>query len=242
MKIGILTDIHNNVIALDAVLQEFERQNCEKVICAGDIIGIGPYPEETVQKMMSIPNLIAVRGNHEKYLLEGIPSRYPDDEGMSHDEMEYHKWEHQCLSSSSIEFLRELPYRVDFNLLGKKISVMHYCMNHKNQYVHYTPNPTEKDLLVMFPEMDQDIVVYGHDHTRMICHSQNRWFINCGSLGCPANDKNIARAAILQITQKQRILVHSIEIEYDVAKVIGRIDWIRYPASREIKKFFFGIN
>ena len=68
MKIGILADIHNNVVALDAVLQEFERQGCEKVVCAGDIIEIGPYPEETVQKMMSIPNLIAVRGNHEKYL------------------------------------------------------------------------------------------------------------------------------------------------------------------------------
>lgn len=242
MKIGILTDIHNNVIALDAVLQEFERQNCVKIVCAGDIIGIGPYPEETVQKMMSIPNLIAVRGNHEKYLLEGMPSKYPNDEGMGYDEMEYHKWEHQCLSPSSIEFLRKLPYRVDFCELGQKISVMHYCMNQKNQYVNYTPNPTESNLLKLFPERNQDIVIYGHDHNRIICHSQNRWFINSGSLGCPANDKNIARAAILEIEENNHISVRSIEIKYDVTKVVEYIDWIKYPASGEIKKFFFGVN
>lgn len=47
---------------------------------------------------MSIPNLVAVRGNHEKYLLEGMPSQYPNDEGMGYEEMEYRKWEHSRLS------------------------------------------------------------------------------------------------------------------------------------------------
>ena len=242
MKIGILADIHNNVVALDAVLQEFERQGCEKVVCAGDIIGIGPYPEETVQKMMSIPNLIAVRGNHEKYLGGGMPSEYPNDEGMDYDEMEYHKWEHQRLSPSSIEFLKKLPYRADFNEHGKKISVMHYCMNQKNQYVHYTPNPTETELLELFPEPDQDIVIYGHDHARMICHNQNRWFINSGSLGCPAKDKDVARAAILEMAENNHISVYSIEVKYDAAKVVEHIDRIKYPSFADIKKFFFGVN
>ena len=68
-------------------------------------------------------------------------------EGMDYDEMEHHKWEHQCLSPSSVEFLRGLPYRVDFHECGKKISVMHYCMNEKNQYVHYTPNPIKSNLI-----------------------------------------------------------------------------------------------
>lgn len=46
MKIGILTDIHNNAVALKAMLEELKRRGCEKYICCGDIIGIGPYPEE----------------------------------------------------------------------------------------------------------------------------------------------------------------------------------------------------
>ena len=52
MKLGIITDIHNNLIVLKAVVEYFGQQNCDKIICCGDIIGIGPYPEETVQYMM----------------------------------------------------------------------------------------------------------------------------------------------------------------------------------------------
>lgn len=63
MRIGIITDIHNNLIALECVLNEIER-TCDRIICCGDIIGIGPFPDETVQRMMKIKNLIAVSGNH----------------------------------------------------------------------------------------------------------------------------------------------------------------------------------
>lgn len=241
MKIGILTDIHNNVIALDAVLKEFETQGCEKIVCAGDIIGIGPYPEETVQKIMSVSNLTAVRGNHEKYLLEGMPSEFPNDENMSRGEMEHHKWEHQCLSRSSIDFLKSLPYRADFCEFGKKFSVMHYCMNQKNQYVNYTPNPGGSKLAEMFPEAHQDVVIYGHDHAGTICRYSSKWFINSGSLGCPANAGNIARAAVLEITEKGCISVMGIKAEYDAAEVIAEIDSKKYPEYENIKKFFFGL-
>ena len=44
MKIGVITDIHNNLIALKTVVEELQKQKCDKIICCGDIIGIGPYP------------------------------------------------------------------------------------------------------------------------------------------------------------------------------------------------------
>lgn len=239
MKIGILTDIHNNVVALDSVLKVFSNLGCEKIVCAGDIIGIGPYPEETVQKVMSIPNLVAVRGNHENYLLEGLPSQMPNSEGMGYEEMEHHRWEHSRLTVSSISFLNRLPHRANFTVLSKKISVMHYCMNQWNEYVNYTPNPTGRDLHAIFPEPD-DIVIYGHDHTQTICQYRNRWFINSGSLGCPGKNRNIARAALLEITPNGHIAVQSVEVTYNVSAVLDDIERIKYPAYAEIKRLFFG--
>ncbi|WP_243186686.1 metallophosphoesterase family protein [Clostridium intestinale] len=53
MKIGIITDVHNNVIALNSMLKLFEKNECDEIIYCGDIIGIGPFPEETVQGIKS---------------------------------------------------------------------------------------------------------------------------------------------------------------------------------------------
>lgn len=125
MIFGIITDIHNNVTALRAVLNRLRQIHCDRIICCGDIIGIGPSPEETVQEMMRIPGLISVRGNHEKYLLEGMPAEYPNEDHMSYSEMEHHKWEHRLLSAESVAFLQSLPYRIDFACEGITISVMH---------------------------------------------------------------------------------------------------------------------
>lgn len=59
MKIGIISDLHNNIVALEVILKEFEAQSVEGIICSGDIIGIGPSPEDVVRKLRNMKNLIA---------------------------------------------------------------------------------------------------------------------------------------------------------------------------------------
>ena len=234
MKYGIITDIHNNVTALKAVLKQFEQRNCDRIICCGDIIGIGPCPEETVQEMIRIPGLIAVRGNHEGYLLDGMPTQYPNDENMSYGEMEHHKWEHCLLSGESVLFLRSLSERVDFISEGLHISVMHTCTGKSVQ------NPTEQDLSAMFSDVESDIVIYGHDHSRNICRG-DKFYINVGSLGCPSKDHDIARAGILNI-ENGKATVELIDVKYDVDEVVRTIDTLNYPEAEIIKKIFYGIQ
>ena len=148
--------------------------------------------------MIRVPGLIAVRGNHEKYLLEGMPTECPNEENMSLREMEHHRWEHGRLSAGSVAVLRGLPYRVDFTAEGFRISVMHSCMDREGHFSGSKRNPTESDLLEMFSDVDSDIVLYGHDHARNICNS-SKLYINVGSLGCPSHARNIARAGVLKI-------------------------------------------
>lgn len=239
MKLGIITDIHNNLTALRAVVERLNQMECDKIICCGDIIGIGPYPEETVQYMMQLPNLIAVRGNHEKYLLEGMPSEYPNDENMSFEEMKHHRWEHHLLSAESIAFLENLPYKIDTSYEDFNISIMHYCMDSEGHYISYKTNFSEDDLKKMFSNVKSDIILYGHNHCRNICRS-DRLYINVGSLGCPVQDKNLARAGILAI-ENGNFEIQPIDIEYDVNDVINSIEKINYPDADNIKKYFYGI-
>lgn len=239
MKIGVITDIHNNLIALKTVVNKLNELECEKIICCGDIIGIGPFPQETVQLITQIPNLIAVRGNHEKYLIEGMPNKFPNEEQMTYEEMEHHKWEHSQLSKKSVDFLKKLPYRIDDVFEGYKLSVVHYCMDDKGHYINYKLNPTIDDLDDMFKNIESDIILYGHNHSRNICKG-DKLYINVGSLGCPAKDYNIARAGIIDIEQ-EKVDIELIDVKYNVEEVINMIDKINYSDADNIKKYFYGI-
>jgi len=241
MRIGVISDIHNNVVALDAVLDRFHTEACDMIICCGDIIGIGPYPEETVRRIMGLPNMIAVRGNLERYLLEDMPTQVPNEEHMGYEEMEHHHWEHALLSSKSIEFLKGLPYRREVDLGGLQISIMHYCMDNTCRYIRYSPRSGIEACYQMFWGINADIILYGHDHNTTIHQDENRLFANCGSLGCPSKDGNVARAGILTI-ENQKASFESIQVMYDVGKVLAAIDRFAYPAAKDIKKFFYGID
>ena len=90
-------------------------------------------------------------------------------------------------------------------------------------------------------DIDSEIVIVGHDHKRAIQRTENKWYINVGSLGCPGSDMNIARAGILTVTEAI-VEVEPIELTYHVEEVVAEINRLCYPDAENIKKFFFGIN
>lgn len=108
MKIDVISDIHNNLLALNRDLEYLEDSGCEKIICCGDIISIGPLPEETVRRIMGVENLLCVRENHEDYLgkLGNGESLTMD---MSENQASFHEWEFERLSDECKRFIDSLP-------------------------------------------------------------------------------------------------------------------------------------
>ncbi|ODU57646.1 MAG: hypothetical protein ABT01_01865 [Clostridium sp. SCN 57-10] len=236
VKIGLITDIHNNIVALSAMLETLTAENCDKIICCGDIIGIGPYPEQTVQRVMKIRGLLAVKGNHDRYLTEGMPGKFPNEEAMSFSEMEHHKWEHRLLSKQSINFLDSLPYRIDVEFEKMRFTALHYAMDENG---NYTKSRQTEDLDIIFSNVDADVIIYGHEHEPAVHKIEGKLYINCGSLGCPSKDKNIARGGILTV-QNGSASFEYINTPYDVESVLREIDRINYPDAQLIKKVFYG--
>ena len=239
MKIGIMTDIHSNIQALNAILNEFDKLNVERIICCGDIIGIGINPEETVQTLLKRKEmLIAVRGNHEQYLLKGLPKEIHDDKRkMSEQEIENHKWNHSKLSDQSINFLRSLEISQNIELGGKLFYIVHYPQQANGTYKKHIKNPSAMDNVEMFKENDADIFLYGHTHTFSVNNIDNKWYINTGSLGCPM-DSNMARAGLLEINDRE-IKFNRINVEYNVKEVIDEINNLKFPFYEEILKIFY---
>lgn len=241
MKIGIITDIHSNIQALNAVLNEFNKEKVNKIICCGDIIGIGINPEETVQKLISKKEiLIAVKGNHEQYLFKGLPKQVHDDKrSMSSDEIKNHKWNHKKLSEQSKKFLNELELSKNIVIEGKRFYIIHYPLKENGTYKRYIKNPSIIECKEMFKEFDADIFLFGHTHMTSINNEGDKWYINTGSLGCPMNS-NIANAGLLEI-KDSKVKFTKINVEYNVKEIIEEINREKFPHYEKILQIFYGI-
>ena len=240
MKLGIITDIHSNKQALKAVLEKFDEINIDKIICCGDIIGIGPNPEEVTQMLMERKDiLIAVRGNHEKYLIDGLPKEIHDDKRkMSLEEIRNHEWNHSRLSEESKKFIEEMPIEKNIEIEKKKIYIIHYPNDKDGTYKKHIKNPTIIESQDMFEEIDADIFLYGHTHMVSVNNNDNKWYVNPGSLGCPM-DSCIANAGVLSICN-EKIDFQCLNIKYDVEKTKEEINNIKFPMYEKILKIFYG--
>ena len=104
-----MTDIHANLPALDATLKKLDKIEVDEIIVGGDSIGIGPYPAETLTRLIQLPNCSFINGNHELVAIHGI-SKFeyliePGDEGY----VEHAKWCNSQLSPSLLNFLKKKP-------------------------------------------------------------------------------------------------------------------------------------
>lgn len=240
MKIGIITDIHSNIQALNAVLNEFDKIKVDKIICCGDIIGIGANPEETVQALIKRKDiLILVRGNHEKYLLDGLPKEVHDNKRkMSFEEIENHNWTHSQLSQESKEFIKNISLYQNIEIEGKKIYIVHYPIDEVVGYKKHIKNATIEECREIFSDVTANIYIYGHTHIANVNNENDEWHINLGSLGCPMKN-NIANAGVLGIDENG-IYYKQLNIEYNVNEVIQEIERVRFPFYRKILKIFYG--
>ena len=242
MRIGIITDIHSNIQALKAVLNEFDKEIVDTILCSGDIIGIGINPEETVQELIKRKNmLIAVSGNHEQYIMKGLPKNvHNDTRKMSHEEIENHEWNHNKLSNKSKDFIKRLELSKIIKIEGKKIYIVHYPLNNDGTYKKHIKKTSIKENIEMFKEIDADVFLYGHTHTYSVNKKDGKWYINTGALGCPMGS-NIAKAGILEISEGN-IEFKPINVIYDVNEIIEEINNLKFPFYKKILQIFYGYN
>lgn len=102
MKVLVISDIHANLTALEAVLSDVDR--FDTVWCLGDLVGYGPDPNECVDIVQKLPNLVCLLGNHDAAALGLI-----ETDSFNPDARAALEWTRNQLSADSISFLRGLP-------------------------------------------------------------------------------------------------------------------------------------
>ena len=242
MKFGIISDVHGNLVALDAVLKRLQQEKIDKVICLGDTIGIGPYPDECLKRLMEIKDkLLVVQGNHEGYFLNGLPETVHDNKiKFSEEEIAHHEWIWSQLSEQSIQFIRQMEISKIIDAEGKKIYVTHYPMRPEVGYKKHYIYPTTEQMEELFDGIEADAFLFGHTHVEVANHKTEKWYINPGSLGC-AGSRNYATFGILEI-REEKMNYRQMAEEYDLGNVIDSIRKMNYPHAEKNLKIFYGVT
>ncbi len=108
MRILVISDLHANLTALDAVIADAGA--FDAVWCLGDLVGYGPDPNEVVARVRAFPNLVCLLGNHDAAALKVI-----DADTFNHEARLAIYWTQQSLTDGSVFFLQSLPERQVIN-------------------------------------------------------------------------------------------------------------------------------
>ena len=112
MRIALISDIHGNNVALEAVLEDISKQKVDSIICLGDVSSLGPQPNETLDKIRE-RNWPCVLGNHESAMLN--PSKAVDYHIAAHLHSTL-EWGINKLSKDDLNYFRSLPKTLEVQL------------------------------------------------------------------------------------------------------------------------------
>jgi predicted phosphodiesterase len=236
MKLAVFSDIHGNYQATKAILEDINKNHFDKVICLGDIIGIGPKPKETLELILN-SNIDIVLGNHELYYTKGLEI---DDKITKEDEIKHHHWVHECIKDIPKEKIN-FPLFKEISINGKKIIFQHYMLS-KNTSINPYPFETisiknMKDIDEYCKNMEYDYMFIGHEHRAFEVHKNNKHIICVGSSGC-VNNKTFY--TVIEINDDIKITKKEIEFDKDV--FINDLKSYNYPDRDFICNVLLRIN
>lgn len=228
MKIAVISDIHGNMQALEAVLADIKKQKCEKIFCLGDLAMAGPEPVkaiELIKKLYDEGKLELIQGNTDEMIAnyeefgEEVKSKFPVMGNALEKDV-------KIIPEELKEFLRDLPKQKE--LMVEKV---------KTLLVHGSPRKNDEnispDLLIekveeMISGTDATLIFCGHTH--IPCGYQTKKgqnVINVGSVGRPFTPNPQACYVVADFLSKAFEISHKF-IDYDrkkASKILAKRDF-----------------
>lgn len=180
MRVALISDLHANQLALDAVRRDIDRVGVDQVICLGDVATLGPQPNAIIQTLrdMGCP---CIKGNHDDFLLEPALIHSYTEAPVVADAVD---WCRDQLSSDELDFLRGFQATMEIELDARtKLFLFHGSPeSHMDDLLATTP-PAELDRLLAGHQAP--VMAGGHTHVQMLRQHRGMLLVNPGSLGQP---------------------------------------------------------
>ncbi|MBI4566503.1 MAG: metallophosphoesterase family protein [Planctomycetes bacterium] len=223
MKYGILGDVHANLEALDAVLEEMDRQGVQRYVSVGDLVGYGANPRECIRKVRDLKTLV-VAGNHDHAAIEKLNidffNAYARESAL---------WTRRELSDEDKEYIRSLKLIETCDIFTVVHSTLY--MPELFEYIQ-----TSYDAHLSFEQQRTPLSFLGHSHVPVnFFKRRNVTFnmemevrleedvqvmINVGSIGQP-RDENPDPVCVVYDSDEKRVTIT--RVKYDIEKAAKKI-------------------
>ncbi|KZE67578.1 hypothetical protein AWM68_19135 [Fictibacillus phosphorivorans] len=196
------TDIHGNIDALQAVVDDAMANGASRFICGGDMIGIGPFTNEVLELLFNLPSIDLVTGNHDEAVLTlkfGLP--YPESHFHA---KKHHQWVANHLQDIYANQLCKLPRELKFEQNNFRFLITHYSFKKgkkespisEDPFMPIISQPNSESMHALFRHsLSYDFIGFGHHHIVHHFEIDHTQFVNPGALGC--NAQALARYALV---------------------------------------------
>ena len=230
MRYLVLSDIHANLEAFEAVLEASADAGFERVLLLGDLVGYGADPNAVVDRVRAMPDVVVIRGNHDK-VAAGVESV----EGFNHMARVAIAWTTEALTQDNLAYLAALaegPIDID-----EQVEICHGTPFDEDVYVF-----DDLDALRSIRTSARPVCLYGHthvpaafrlagdelqligpprgEHFRLPINDDGRYLVNCGSVGQPRDGDPRAAYGVLD-TDEHALTIH--RVNYDLALTQSKI-------------------
>jgi predicted phosphodiesterase len=226
-RLAVLSDIHGNLLALEAVLKDLEQLGgADKIWILGDLVAFGPRPVECLDKITALKDTKVISGNTDRYLVTGQRPHIdpPKDESewqaiqkMLNERDANFNWTVSKLSFANYESLAKLGHNLEYEISGYGWAVgYHGAPGNDEGFI--TPEMPDHDVLDQLLDREGRLAFGGHLHVAMD-RTIGRWrVVNVGSVGMP-NDHIRATYAMVSFDENM-LKIDLRRVDYDVEAVI----------------------
>ena len=178
MRIALISDIHGNIVAFEAVLKDITRQGVDQIVFLGDALDMGPRPVEVLERLKGL-SCPCIMGNHETFLLN---VDHLCEDGHGEWFIELAEWCVAQLSAADIEFLRGFQPTLTVEL-GPETALLCFHGSPKSNQDFILSSSTEAELGDWFSGQSATVLAGGHSHVQLIRRYKGAMYMNVGSVG-----------------------------------------------------------
>jgi len=223
MRIALLSDIHGNVTALDAVLTELAAERIDQYLCLGDVMEHGPQPRETLARMLAL-NCPIIMGNTDERMLTDYRTATPPSPARLGYEQDV--WSAAQLTEADRTAIRAFVPTVHLALTDDvTLLAFHGSPHHNNEFIG--ASLSDKALGERLGGFQATIMAGGHSHEQMLRRFGDTLVINPGSIGAPFTVADHgprrpawAEYAVLDVQSSSRVTIDFRRTPFDVEQHI----------------------